>query len=165
MIENSTQALFAAPEDLHPEDDSNADLAERELARLRESKVDAIILEYLGTRDQLDAERHAWQAIENDLKARLDMMSMVLREKADSLGVDSFPVRGVATAYRNTKTSYRIADWAAFTDWLDRTKNFQCLEKRVAKLAAAEVEKALGAELPGISKVVEVEFLVRRNKS
>lgn len=137
---------------------------ERELARLRLMRVDDVIMEYLGTRDQLDDARHAFQKVEADLKSKIATMSMVLREKADVLGLDNFSVRGVATAYRNTKTSYRVGDWETFVTWVIKTGNTQCLEKRVAKLATAEVESALGETPPGVEKAQEVEFLVRRLK-
>lgn len=132
--------------------------------RLRQMKVDAIIAEYLGTRDLLDEERHKYQAFEKNMKDKLERMSMILREKADVLGVDNFNVRGLATAYRSEKTSYRVGDWEAFSNWIIETKNTQCLEKRVAKLATVEVERALGQVPPGVDKQTEVEFLVRRAK-
>lgn len=158
-----TAALFAAPADQQVE--PHDAMAEEDLARLRELPVNQIVLEYLGTRDQLDNERHAWQAIEADLKERLSRMSMVMREKADHLGVDAFPIRGVGTAYRSIKTSYRLTSWDEFVKWIDETKNYQCLEKRVAKLATAEVEKSTGNAPPGVDKIQEVEFLVRRNSA
>lgn len=176
---HQTAALFAAPDEhadllagwqeaaasAQAAVDEGGDSDVQELARLRLMPVNEIILEYLGNRDRLDEERHAYNAIERDIKGRLEMMSMVMREKADSIGVDSFPVRGVGTAYRNQKISYRVADWAAFSQWVIDTNNLQCLEKRVAKLATVEVEKSTGAVPPGINKEVEVEFLVRRNKA
>jgi hypothetical protein len=159
------KALFAAPEDgSTPTVPIENDQAEVELARLRGMKVDELVLEYLGNRDRLDEERHRYNALEAEIKSKLSTMSMVMREKADALGVDAFPIRGVGTAYRNQKTSYRVAEWSQFIDWVAATNNFQCLEKRVAKLATAEVEKSIGKVPPGVDKVTEVEFLVRRNK-
>lgn len=156
--------LFAAPADLEHWERPKND-AERELERLRGMKVDEIVLEYLGTRDHLDDERHRFQAVETDLKGRLETMSMVMREKADAIGVDAFPIRGVGTAYRNQKVSYKIRDWEAYIEWVASTRNFQCLEKRAAKLAVKEIEGSLGAVPPGIDKETTVEFLVRRNKA
>lgn len=170
----ATAALFAAPESQDDalkrwqesaEVDQAAVDAEAELTRLRLMPVNEIILEYLGNRDRLDEERHAYNAIERQIKGTLEMMSMVMREKADAIGVDSFPVRGVGTAYRNQKISFRVADWTAFSQWVIETNNLQCLEKRVAKLATVEIEKSTGAVPPGIHKETEVEFLVRRNKA
>lgn len=174
-LESSPQiaALFQSPEESGTVEAERVALAdpfnkqsaeELDLARLRSMKVDAIVAEYLGTRDHLDEKRHEYQRVEKELKETLDRMSMVLREKADEIGVDNFNVRGLATAYRNVKTSYRVGDWEAFSQWIIDTKNTQCLEKRVAKLATVEVERAMGAVPPGVDKIEEVEFLVRRAK-
>jgi hypothetical protein len=42
------------------------------------------------------------------------------------------------------------------------TDNFQCLEKRVAKLAVKEIHDATGQLPPGLDYVVEVEMDVRK---
>lgn len=163
-------ALLQAPEQPeglapseHADPMNQQDDVERELSRLRLSTVDAIVREYLGTRDHLDEKRHEFQSIEKDLKSRMTMMSMVMREKADAIGVDAFPIRGLGTAYRAVKTSIRVADWDSYWKWLVETGNSQCVEKRAAKLAVLEVSKRTGAIPPGLEKLEEVEFLVRRN--
>jgi hypothetical protein len=164
-------ALFEAPQG--PEGEEHASHSdplnklgdeERDVIRLRSMKVNDIVLEFLGTRDLLDEKRAEYNALEKRLKEELERKSMILKEKADELGVDNFNVRGVATAYRNNKTSYRVGDWDAFSAWVLQTGNTQCLEKRVAKLATVEVEKHLGEVPPGVLKEVEQEFLVRRTK-
>ena len=166
----SVAALFQAPAEpegtaaaQHADPMNAQDEVERELSRLRNSRVDDIMREYLGTRDHLDEKRHEYQGIERDLKARLTMMSLVMREKADAIGVDSFPIRGLGTAYRATKTSIRVADWESYWKWLQETGNSQCVEKRAAKLAVLEVTRATGKLPPGLDRIDEVEFLVRRN--
>jgi hypothetical protein len=171
MVEgHNVAALFQAPERpegldaaQHADPLQQQDDVERELSRLRNCTVDAIVREYLGTRDHLDEKRHEYQDIERDLKGRLTMMSMVLREKADNIGVDAFPIRGLGTAYRSVKVSVRVADWDSYWKWLVETGNSQCVEKRAAKLAVLEVTRAQGQLPPGLDKVEEVEFLVRRN--
>src|SRR4051812_27982334 len=101
--------LFAAPDDGRHDAVNQADPLhqlgeeERELARMRLMPVKDLVLEYIGTRDGLDDARHAYNAFEKQSKDKMAMMSMVMREKADSLGVDAFPIRGIGTAYRNTK--------------------------------------------------------------
>lgn len=171
--EEKTQvaALFEAP--VQPGEDAASaadplhqlDDAEREGLRIRGMPVNEIVLEYLGVRDNLDDERHKYQALEARLKDKLSMMSMIMREKADALGVDAFPIRGVGTAYRNAKVSYRVASWEDYVKWLIQTNNFQCVEKRAAKLAVQEVHRATGEVPPGLDVVTEVEFLVRRSKA
>lgn len=170
MSEGQLAALFAAPDEPAGEEQAKhadplgaQDEDERELSRLRLTPINEIVLEYIGTRDHLDEKRHEFQAIERELKAKMTMMSMVLREKADSLGVDNFNIRGVGTAYRNTKTSYRVSDWNSYVNWLVQTGNFHCVEKRAAKLAVQEVHRNSGEVPPGLDFVQEIEFLVRRN--
>jgi hypothetical protein len=168
----SVAALFQAPEQPGSEQLSAADPlnelddTQKELVRLRNMPVNEVVLEFLGIRDHLDERRHAWQVEETRLKDKLLMMSMVMREKADTLGVDNFTIRGVGTAYRNVKTSIRVVDWQAYWNWLVETNNSQCVEKRAAKLAVMEVVTAQGGKLPpGLDKIEEVEFTVRRLKA
>jgi hypothetical protein len=90
----------------------------------------------------------------------LDSISMWLRDKADAIGVDSFVSKQFGTAYRNTKKSYRVEDWDAFIEYIKETDNFQLLERRVAKKAAAEIHAEERAIPPGLLYVEEVEFNV-----
>lgn len=127
--------------------------------------VDMLIKEYINTRDALTEARDAYTLIEKSYKDILASLSMRLREMADEQGVDSFNVRGVGTAYRNIKTSYRVRDWESYIAWVKETDNFQCLEKRVAKLNVVAVHKATSAIPPGLEYVAEQEFSVRISPS
>ena len=117
----------------------------------------------MATRDELRAKQQAFKLEEDAMKLRMEQISMWLRDKADELGVDSFKTQ-FGTAYRSVKTSYRVATggWDAFIGWVKETGNFQCLEKRVAKLATKEIHDDTGAIPPGLDYVAEVEFDVRR---
>lgn len=123
--------------------------------------VDDAIERYVDERDALRMKSAAFNAAEKEAKERMSKISMWLRDKGDEFGVDSFKTQH-GTAYRSVKTSYRIGDWDSFVNWIDETKNFQCLEKRVAKLATKEIHDASGSIPPGIEYNVEVEFDVRR---
>ena len=125
--------------------------------------IDEAIEAYVNTRDELRAKQHAFKLEEDAMKLRMEQISMWLRDKADELGVDSFKTQ-FGTAYRSVKTSYRVATggWDAFIGWVKETGNFQCLEKRVAKLATKEIHDDTGAIPPGLDYVAEVEFDVRR---
>lgn len=166
----SVAALFQAPENpgeaaAEASDPLNElDEVQKEMVRLRAMPVSDLVLEYLGVRDHLDGERHKWQALETSLKDRLTRMSMVMREKGDDMGVDNFTVRGVGTAYRNIKHSYRVLDWDGYWKWLVENGYSQCVEKRPAKLAVQEIHRATGVLPPGLDHIQEVEFLVRRIK-
>ena len=125
--------------------------------------IDEAIEAYVATRDELRAKQQAFKLEEDAMKLRMEQISMWLRDKADELGVDSFKTQ-FGTAYRSVKTSYRVATggWDAFIGWVKETGNFQCLEKRVAKLATKEIHDDTGAIPPGLDYVAEVEFDVRR---
>ena len=125
--------------------------------------IDEAIEAYVNTRDELRAKQQAFKLEEDAMKLRMEQISMWLRDKADELGVDSFKTQ-FGTAYRSVKTSYRVATggWDAFIGWVKETGNFQCLEKRIAKLATKEIHDDTGAIPPGLDYVAEVEFDVRR---
>lgn len=125
--------------------------------------IDEAIEAYVNTRDELRAKQQAFKLEEDTMKANMEQISMWLRDKADELGVDSFKTQ-FGTAYRSVKTSYRVATggWDNFIGWVKETGNFQCLEKRVAKLATKEIHDDTGEIPPGLDYVAEVEFDVRR---
>lgn len=116
---------------------------------------------YVEYRDMLGVERKFWETHEADVKSEMTRISMFLRDKGDELGVDSFNTQ-FGTAYRNTKTSYRAANWDEFATWMRETDNMQCVEKRPAKLAVKEILDSTGSLPPGLDEFVEVEFNVRR---
>jgi len=123
--------------------------------------IDEAVSEVVRIRDDLDSHRKEFKAYEADAKSRIDELSMWLRDKADDLGVDSFKTRS-GTAYRAVKTSYRSGNWDEFLEWVKRTDNFQCLEKRVAKNATKEIHEDTGEVPPGVDYLAEVEIQVRR---
>lgn len=124
--------------------------------------IDELVREYIRTHDLLDIKRREFHELETSLKDILARFSMVLRTRADELGVDSFTVRGVGTAYRNVKTSYTVGDWDSFISYVSSTSNWQLLEKRVAKRAAVEIHNESGKPPPGVQYSAEVTFNVRR---
>lgn len=125
--------------------------------------IDEAVESYVKKRDELKSLQSEFKQIEDDRKAELERISMWLREKADQLGVDSFKTK-FGTAYRSVKTRYSVGSgqWDTFIDWIKKTGNFQCLEKRVAKLATKEIHDATGEIPPGIEYSAEVEFDIRR---
>lgn len=116
---------------------------------------------YVATRDQLAAERKAYNSYELRAKAYMERISMYLRDKADEMGVDSFKTQA-GTAYRSVKTQYRVGSFDQFVEWMKATENFHCLEKRAAKNAVKEIHEETGEVPPGLEFYSEVEFDVRR---
>lgn len=125
--------------------------------------IDEAVGSYVSLRDELKAKQQAFKQEEDSIKLQLEQMAMWIRDKADELGVDSFKTQ-YGTAFRSVKTSYKVATggWETFIDWIKETGNFQCLEKRAAKLAVKEIHDDTGEVPPGLSYSAEVEINVRR---
>lgn len=123
--------------------------------------IDQAIATYIATRDDLDKERKAYNAYEARSKNYMARIEMFVKDKADELGMDSVRTPS-GTAFRSVKTSYRVGSWDEFVEWLKRTGNFQCLEKRAAKNAVKEIHDDTGEIPPGLEHHVEVGFDFRR---
>lgn len=123
--------------------------------------LDDAINTYVATRDDLAAERKAYNQYEAKAKNYMDRIEMFIKEKADELGVDSIRTKS-GTAYRTVKTSYRVGNWDEYLEWMKQTGNFHCLEKRAAKLAVKEIHDETGEVPPGLEYHAEVGFDVRR---
>lgn len=123
------------------------------------------IEEYISLRDDLTIHRKQFQELEKVYKARMEYLSMWLREKGDDLGVNSFSTKS-GSAFRVEKTRYLVAaqDWELFMAWVASTKNFQCIEKRPAQLAVKDIVNVEGSLPPGVVSSVEIDFEVRRPK-
>lgn len=123
-------------------------------------KVDELITLYIQARNQLATDRKGYKAREARMKTHMSIISMLLRDKGDMAGVDSFRT-AAGTAYRNVKEKFTIPNWTAFCDYLKRTGNYQALQKRTSPNAIKEIRTAEGALPDGIESLVEVEFAVR----
>lgn len=122
--------------------------------------MDEAVRVYIEHRNALKAFMANAKLVEDATKSDLSKISMWMRQKGDELGIDSFKTQ-YGTAFRNVKTSYRMGDWNTFINWVKATDNFQCLEKRVAKLSTKEIHDETGEIPPGIDYSAEVEFDVR----
>lgn len=137
------------------------DLASATQNDLQFSTIAEAIETYVATRDDLAEKRKAYNQYEANAKAFMNRIQVFIHQKANELGVDSFKT-AAGTAYRAVKTQYRTDDWDTFLTWLKETGNYQCLEKRPAKLAVKEIHDETGNVPPGLLHHVEVEFDVRR---
>lgn len=156
------------------------DAAHYTVQELTDMRVDDLVKAYREIRDQLTTDRRGYKAREAAMKVQMSMISMQLRDRGDALGVDNFATT-FGTAYRSKKERFGIADWDAFVKWLDATKNFQVLQKRVSPNAVREIAEEARQEIalaksidkdespitddqimpPGVSVVREIEFAVR----
>jgi hypothetical protein len=123
-------------------------------------RVDDLVRTYRDTRDQLTVDRRAYDAREAELKTLMVRISMVLRDRADDLGVESFRTEH-GTAYRNVKESFRVSGWDSLVDYVKQTGNFHILQHRVSAVAVREIRKVDGDIPPGLDHITEIEFAVR----
>lgn len=127
--------------------------------QLNEMTVDKLVPLYIACRNQLATDTHGYKLRKARVKNFMGLISMVLRDKADVVGTDTF--KGTyGTAFRQTKEKFSISDWDQFSAWLLRTGNTHILQKRVAPNAVKEVREVEGLP-PGINVFSEVEFAVR----
>jgi hypothetical protein len=129
---------------------------------IADDSIEALISEYRDVRDELAVERHKYEEYEKRAKDRMDQIAMKLREIADALGLSALPTKA-GTAYRTVKEYYRVGNWAQIREYIERTGNWQMLEKRVAKNATREIHQSTGEIPPGVEYSAEVEFVVRKN--
>ena len=164
---NETAALLKAPDD--GESSENAVDPGYALASMDEpdeppetQTVDKLVADYILLRDELKIMQQEHAAAEENVKEALARISMRIREIADVQKVDSYAIRGVGTAFRVIKESYRATDWESFINWCKATDNFHCIERRPAKLAVKAIHKEGGVIPPGLDYVAEQEFQVRK---
>ena len=101
------------------------------------------------------------EAREAKVKLHLQIISLMLMNKADQAGGVDTLATDKGTAYRKTKETFSVSAWNDLCDYVKLTGNFSVLQKRVSPNAVKEVREQEG-ELPGgIESRVEVEFAVR----
>lgn len=133
------------------------DVVPAELATMR---VDDLILMYRQVRDQYATDRKGFEARKAKIKVHLSVISMLLRDRGDALGVDNFATAN-GTAYRNKKEKFPISDWSSFSQWVLSTGNIHLLQHRTSPNAVKEVRATEGSLPPGVDALVEIEFAVR----
>ena len=103
-----------------------------------ETDIAESIGKYIDLRDKLDRICRKYQEFENSTKAELNVIEMSILNFQDNLKLTSVSSsRG--TAFRVKKEYYKMGDWNKFIAYIVKTKNYQMLEKRVAKIATKEV--------------------------
>lgn len=124
-------------------------------------RVDALIQTYIDARNQLATDRKGYKARDAAVKMHLQMISMMLMNKADQAGGVDTLATDKGTAYRKTKETFSVSNWDDLCAYIKLTGNFSVLQKRVSPNAVKEVREQEG-ELPGgVEPRVEVEFAVR----
>src|SRR5246127_2101458 len=109
--------------------------SEHDPSELSEMSVADLITKSIEIRNQLATDRKGWKAREARLKTAREIISMQLRDRADSLGLDSF-AGTTGTAYRNKKEKFTVSDWDRLGPWLSQTGEMPPLAETVLAAAA-----------------------------
>lgn len=124
--------------------------------------ISKLIGDYIDLRDKLKLTKRKFNEFENDTKTKLNMIEADILAFQDSVKLESVSsARG--TAFKVKKEFYRLNDWDTFIAYIVKTKNYQMLEKRVAKIATKEVidEKDMDPADIGINYSAEWKIHVR----
>ena len=127
--------------------------------------IDEAIKTFVTCRNELTEKRRAFEAEEKADKFYMEQIQAWLLEKSRELGVDSFASREHGTAFKSQKDKYQVSDWNAYLDWMKKTDNLHCVEKRCAKLAVKEIHNETGEVPPGLDYIVEITMDVRKAKT
>ena len=131
-----------------------------DLVNLNEMKVDELIATYIHARNQLATDRKGYKQREESVKTHMSIISMLLRDKGDIAGVDSFAT-AAGTAYRNKKETFRVGVWDDLAKYVLETGNIHILQKRVSPNAIKEIREQTGSVPTGAEQVLTEEFAVR----
>lgn len=118
----------------------------------------ALIAKYVEIRDQI-------KAIESEqiapLKAMLDKIETYFKAIAAVEGVDSWKTDG-GTAYLVTTDSVRLADPAAYMEYIIENDAWDLLEKRASKTAVRSFLETHKVLPPGAEITTRIEVNIRR---
>lgn len=132
-----------------------------EVQGLDQSNVEQMIGKYINIRNILSLTRKSFETFETSSKNIQDSLNEVLVQTSLAMGVDSFATKS-GTAFRKTKSAYRVEDWDAYVEWMKETDNLHCIEKRPAKMAVEEIHAESGDVPPGLRHELTVEFQFRK---
>lgn len=127
-----------------------------------EITIDTRIAQYVKLRDRIEEmkERHKQELA--PLNNALLMLNSDLLARLHAANVDSATVKGVGTAYINTKKSATIADGEEFKRFVIGTQRFDLIDWRANAPAVAAYIEQDGTVPPGLNyRVVQVAGIRR----
>lgn len=132
------------------------------MGEIEERPIGELIIEFAELRDHLKDERKKFRDFENNIKRDMEMIEARLLEKQRELGLTSLSTDRL-TAFQTEKTYVRVGNWDKFIDYVAKSQNFQCLEKRCAKLACLELfEEGITPADIGLDKDTEICVQIRK---
>lgn len=125
--------------------------------------IEEVMKNRIILRDKRADLKEAFDEKDKPLKdAEIQCESWLLRRAIEN-GVDKFAVAGIGTAFKQTRTSARCADWGLFSKWVLKTKNIDAVEARVSSSFLKEYREEKNKLPPGVSVFEEDRMVVRRD--
>lgn len=124
--------------------------------------IDKLVGAYIKMRDDLDAERKKFKALEKERKAQMVRVEDHILKLCYDQGVESFKtVHG--TAFKTKKDFVKVRNWDAALDFILKNDLTHMLTKSVAKAAAKEYMSENENQLPpGLEYGAVTEIGIRR---
>ena len=117
---------------------------------------------YIAIRDKRSEFKKAWEAQDDDLKAKLTLLDGQILKFLQDNKLDSSATE-FGTVYRQEEVKAGAADWDVYWSWLKEQDTLEGLEKRVAQgFIKKYIEDHDGDIPPGVSVYREYVARVRR---
>jgi len=123
--------------------------------------MDSMIDRYVRLRDKKSAikDRHKQELA--PYEQAMDQLEAWMLETLDRSGLKSAKSPH-GTAYKSTRTSAKVTDWAAVLEFIKANDAWDLLEARVSKLAAEQIIAETQLPIPGVETATEIVCNVRR---
>jgi hypothetical protein len=118
---------------------------------------------YVKIRDRRSELKKAFEAEDNALKAKQELLENTMMGGLDTMGVESIRTEH-GTVYKSETMIPSAADWAAVYAYIREHDAFEMLEKRLTRKAVKEFMEAHDGGLPpGVQVFRKYEVNVRRS--
>tara|TARA_R110000772_G_scaffold235182_1_gene346770 strand:+ start:378 stop:767 length:390 start_codon:yes stop_codon:yes gene_type:complete len=114
--------------------------------KIRDKKAEMV----KGHKEDLKPYNEALMKLENKFQSEMNAADL------DSLKTDG------GTAYQAVQSSVTVADWEAFSGWVQEHKAWHFLDHRASKAAAEEYLEETGQLPPGLNRSSNIKVNVRR---
>ena len=124
-----------------------------------------LIKKYIELRDWLERDNAAVEERQKPYKQAMTTIEGALQQFLLSNDGQNFKAEGIGTAFLKTATHVRLADRAAFVDFIQTldTDPFDFFTNAVRKEKVLEYLKSTGANLPGVDVTSIQEVQIRRS--
>lgn len=100
--------------------------------------------------------------LQTELKNLMDEARFRAKDVAEAQGLESAN-GATASLHLSEKDFYNAEDWGNVYEYLDQTKNYSILQRRLSSTVLKELEDA-GSAVPGVSKTTVIEPSLTKRK-